>query len=235
MHSHAAFRLIPLVLIAAIACLATGCMTHTTLDVRLDPGINPALKSAVAITLVTDKRVFEKKPRQASIPSLYNRQIQDTALTSRAIGRRRNTDGLALGNVFLPEGRTAVDVATEAVTKALRAKGYTVLPVGAQGAVPVEVDIQQFWVYIVPGFATQSMQFEAILILRGDGLFDARQETVHGSVVLHTASIANRAWMNTVQKGLDDLIRNMESKLRQAPDSEGRVTSSNDTIQLKSK
>jgi hypothetical protein len=210
MKSPTMFRLAP---VAALACLTTGCMTHTTLDVRLDPGRNLTAAPAVAITTVTDKRVFERRPRRASIPSLANKQIQNTAFTAKAIGRRRNTDGMALGNVFLPEGRTVADVTREAVTAALQAKGYAVVPAGRAGAVPLEVEVQQFWVWLDPGFAIVAMEFETVLTLRSEGLFKDKPETVRGSVRLHTGSIANRAWMNTVRKGLNDLGRDLESKL----------------------
>ena len=202
---------------ALMLLLAGGCATSRgILDVRVSDSQNPASGPAVAIARVTDKRVFEENPRDPSIPSLKGSEIGDRSLTARAIARKRNTYGKALGDILLPEGRTVEDVVREALVKSFREAGYRVVDgsAGSDGAVvPVEADIDQFWSWLVPGFWAVSMKFEATVVLKGNIPALQNGETVRSSVELHAQVADTRAWLNTVHKGMDMLVSEVSKRL----------------------
>ena len=66
-------------------------------------------KTAV-IKIIEDKRVFEEKPKQANIPSLKGGLQKATAADkAKAIARKRNGYGKAMGDIFLRD-ETVVSV-----------------------------------------------------------------------------------------------------------------------------
>lgn len=201
-----------------LALFSSGCATNRgILDVRIPDTPNMEYTTNVKITKVTDSRKFELRPNSPAIPSLKDGQINNDAITSRAIARKRNGFGKAMGDILLPEGRRVEDIVKEAVQEALKKKGYSIAerntPEYAE-AVPVEVDIRQFWSWGTPGWAFK-LEFEAIVTIRGKVVFStSEEETVRGYVLLRTQAATSRAWMNTIQKGLEILIDNIKAKLR---------------------
>lgn len=212
--------------VAGVALLAgllsTGCATNRgILDVRVNAPANPAGPRAVAIVRVTDCRVFEAAPRSASVPSLKGREIGDKAITARAIARKRNGYGQAIGDILLPPGRTVEDVVREALVKAFRESGYRVIdaaavPTEPGGAVPIEADITQFWTWVTPGFWAMSLEFEAQVKVTGDLPSCREGETVRGYVELHTQAAGTKAWRNTIDKGIEAFIAELKRRLGQA-------------------
>ena len=193
---------------AAIAMLAGwlggGCATNRgILDVRISAPQNPPSGRAVALVRVTDVRKFEAAPRVASIPSLMGREIGDKAITARAIARKRNGYGQALGDILLPPGRTVEDLVREALVQAFREAGYRVIDGVTdstdQGSViPLEADIKQFWAWVTPGMWAISMEFEAQVQIKGDLPPFKDGETVRGYVELHTQAAGTRAWQSPI-------------------------------------
>jgi hypothetical protein len=202
-----------------VMLLVSGCATNRGIvDVRITGSQNPTSGPAVKILRVTDKRVFEKAPRVASIPSLKGGGIDDKSITSRAIARKRNTYGKALGDILLPEGRTVENLVREALTKSFREAGYRVID-GAPGlngkVMPVEADIEQFWAWVTPGFWAVSMEFEAKVNIKGDVPPFKNGETVRGYVELHTQAAGTRAWVNTINKGMEAFVDEVKNRLAQ--------------------
>ena len=203
----------------AAGLLGAGCATNRgILDVRVPAVQNPESARAVAIVRVTDCRVFEAAPRIASVPSLKGKEIGDQAITSRAIARKRNGYGQAIGDILLPAGRTVEDVVREALTKAFREAGYHVVeatadPQGQGQAVPIEADVRQFWAWMTPGVWAVSLQFEAQVQIKGDLAPFQAGETVRGHVELHTQAAGTRAWQNTINKGLEAFIAALKQRL----------------------
>lgn len=205
--------------LTAVTVLATGCATNRgILDVRVPAVPNPSASKVVKIVSVTDNRVFELKPKTASVPSLKDKAINDKSITSRAIARKRNAYGKALGDIVLPEGRTVCDLVKESLTQSLREKGYSVVEPtapGADKAIPVQAEIQQFWSWFTPGFWALSLEFEAIVNLKADQiLVHGQEQKVRGYVQLHSQAATTRAWVNTIQKGLEDLNGKTKAELR---------------------
>lgn len=191
----------------AMAAFGSGCATNRgIMDVQLDVPLDPASGQAVKIVRVTDLRKFELAPRAPSVPSLKGGEIDDPAITSRAIARKRNGYGKALGDILLPEGRTVEDLVRESLTKALREAGYRVVAAeGTAKAIPIEADIEQFWSWFTPGFWALSLEFEAKVQIKGNLPSYKDGSLVRGYVLLHSQAATTAAWQNTIQKGLDNL------------------------------
>lgn len=202
-----------------LGLLGSGCATNRgVLDVRINKLQNPASGRTVTILRVTDNRVFEESPSIPSIPSLKGGEIGNKAITSRAIARKRNGYGKALGDILLPEGRTVENVVQEALVKSFREAGYRVIDDTTElkdndKAVPIEADIEQFWSWFTPGFWAVSLQFEAKVKIKGDVLGFNDGETVRGYVKLHTQGAGSRAWLSTINKGMEAFIEEVKKHL----------------------
>jgi hypothetical protein len=203
--------------ILAAAALASGCATSRgILDVSQTAVDNPDTGVAVAIVRVSDKRSFELNPRQADIPSLKNGEIHNESITSRAIARKRNGFGKAMGDILLPESQTVSEVVKSTVADAFRNSGYRVIDRGDPefaNAVPVEVDVNEFWAWMQPGFWQITLHHRATIALSGplDALTasdDVRSEVTEG---FQTGSEGN--WMKTIDAGLAQLRGNVSSAI----------------------
>ena len=198
--------------------LFIGCATSRgILEVPLMAGDNPIQGREVKIVRVTDRRTFQLKPSDPSTPSLKDGQIDNPAITSRAIARKRSGYGKAMGDILLPEGHTVEQLVGTALTRGLRGAGYRVLLQGQEGyeqAVPLEADIRRFWTWISPGFWALHLEFEARIQVSGPVEPFVRSEEYRGYVRLATQAATTRAWLNTVNKGLESLDNDIQTRLR---------------------
>lgn len=205
--------------VLALAGLLSGCAaTRSTFNVPIAQAPSDTARGFVKITQVRDQRRFEAAPRNPSTPSLQNpEEIGDPAITARAIARKRGGYGNAMADILLPEGRTVEQLVREAVTKAVQEKGYTVVsepsPAVAR-ALPLAVDIQQFWSWATPGFWQMSAEFEGILLLKGEALLVNPQETVRGYSIVKGMAITDEVWQQVMQQGIGDLVEQVKAKVR---------------------
>ena len=146
-------------LIAVLGCVAFlgACATSRSVVQIEEPDTieNPTKGVEVRILEVNDKRQFEIDPPRPDIPSLANDEIDDDAITARAYARKRNTYGMALGDVLIPEGKTVADAIAKTVENGFQAAGYRVLTPADPNydkAADVKVDIAEFWSWFEPGF-----------------------------------------------------------------------------------
>jgi hypothetical protein len=206
--------------LSLVTLILGGCATSRSIvDVSVPLGPNPANGKAVKIVQVTDGRKFEVSPRTQSIPSLNEEEIKDSKITSRAIGRKRNGYGKAMGDFQLPEQRTVQDVVREAMTKALREKGYSVVEQGSasyQNALPLEADIGQLWTYMTPGMWSLTLEFETIVKIRGNVFPTSKEEQIRGYAQMSTQIGSESNYVETMQNGIEDFIKNLKEKLKSA-------------------
>lgn len=211
-------KLTLLVLLACAVFFGGGCATNRSIvDVQTAPGANPPGGKAVKILNVTDGRKFETAPRVQSIPSLNEEEINDSSVRSRAIGRKRNSFGKALGDFLLPENRTVQIVIKEAMTKALREKGYSVVEEGSaeyEAAAPLRATIKQFWAYITIGFWALTLEFETIATVQGDVFPTQKEEEIRGYGDMSAQTGMESNWIEVMQKGIDDFISKFKERLR---------------------
>ena len=203
-----------LIAVLCFGLLVTACATNRAeLDIKVGESKPTAVATAgkpVKIVAVNDKRIFMLNPRTPSIPSLRDGEINNKTITSRAIARKRNTYGMALGDILLPEGRTVAQLARETLTKALTQAGYTVLKPGDPGyeaAPALSADVEEFWSWATPGFTAIAMEFKGTLRLTGDWPVPPDKRRIK-SYARETGLLGTEdMWIRTINKGVDALVR----------------------------
>ena len=197
-----------LILLGFLFSFGTGCATsRSVVDIPISPGTNPLRGVAVKIVSITDTRSFEAAPNARPIPSLIN----DVNIRSRAIGRKHNT------YLLLPEGKTVQIVIREAITRALRDRGYSVVDKESadyEKAMPLQVDIRQLWAHVTPGFWSTKFEFETVVFVQGDPFLTSKGEQLQGYAALSARTGARSNWIKVIQKGMDDFIDKLKEKLR---------------------
>jgi len=200
-------------LVSLVLAVFSGCATSRgVIDVQEEVSVNPETGVAVKFVRVTDVRQFEIDPPQADIPSLKNDEIDDPAITSRAIARKRNGYGKALGDILLPEGSTVTGLVESSLTKGLRENGYQVLTAGDEGfedAAPIEVDIEKFWGWFNPGFWSIAINFETLLRLTGPTGPFVDGEEFDSKVMKKFQTAGTGNWQTTIRASLDELNRDI--------------------------
>jgi len=208
-------------LLILLGVVGMGCATtRGTLDVVVPLPADPSDGIAVQIAHVVDARSFQARPPDPSIPSLKNAgEIHDEAITSRAIARKRNSYGMAMGDILLPEGRTVAALARDALVRGFRNAGYRVVSSGDPAfaeALPVEARIDQFWAWVTPGFWAMAIEFETRMhVTFPAGSFTSGEE-IRGYVRLKSAAVSTGKWRTTVDKGLEDFSTSLTEALEQA-------------------
>ena len=166
------FNSIRMVFILSAMMALGGCATSRSVVIP-DAGVaaeNPVQGIAIRIDQVDDMRQFQSSPKTPDIPSLPESDVGNNALTARAIARKRNGYGMALGDVLLPEGQTVSQLVGRAVDRGFRLAGYRVLKPGDSGyeqAVPVTAKIRQFWSWFNPGFSSVTITNRADVSIEG--------------------------------------------------------------------
>ncbi|AZC37311.1 MULTISPECIES: flagellar biosynthesis protein [Pseudomonas] len=129
-----------------------GCATSRSVVDIDGPEVASGNGQKVVIN-VLDERRFEADPRSADIPSLKNGEINDKAITERAIARKRNGYGMGLGDVLLPEGVKVSTLIAKSIGAAYGKAGYQVVPSTEQApdARTITVHVVEFWSWMSPG------------------------------------------------------------------------------------
>lgn len=215
----------------AFVGLFSGCATTTsTVDVQsaqAPAAQAPAAQAPVVaakgfakIMEVRDLRRFEAAPKDPSTPSLENAQeLKNAAITSRAIARKRGGYGMAFANVLLPEGRTVELVVREAVAKALIEQGYEVVDAKSpqyEKAMPMQIDIDQFWAWFTPGFWQVTVEFRGLLMVKAEGLTGRKEDLVRGSAEVKGMAVTDSEWKEVVVNGVNDLTKNLKAVIKPA-------------------
>lgn len=152
---------IALVFIAGI--LFSGCgvfsQSATTLDNSKFYNSQSAssAKGTVFIESVNDKRDFQDKPKQASTPSIYKKQVASVSAAEKNtyIGRQRNSYGYGAANIVLDKNQTVTGLIKNRVSKAFAANGFYIINERSnikQDTLLVHVDINKFWEFVRMGF-----------------------------------------------------------------------------------
>ena len=210
--------------LAALLLIATiglgGCATSRS-ELRLPSPSSPQATTqntnapTALIRTVKDERTFEQAPKQPSTPSLgFEGAAQATAEAKlRAIGRKRNTYGMALGDVFLQEGQTVESVIRENLASALRDAGYNVRNdgTGDPAYLVIDVHIKKFWAWMNPGFWA--------ITVNTDIATDLTLSTTSNSIpiVVHVQDarqfVTDSAWLETVDMALKEYRKDATPKL----------------------
>lgn len=188
----------------ALVLMLAGCaVTRSELKVGAEPPATPAASATgkpIVIGSVVDARRFEAAPKDPSVPSLGTEGGGDE-VKARAIGRKRNTYGMALGDVTLEPGNTVANVVRRQLAVALGEAGYRVVGPGTDKSAPVvDVRIHQFWSWFTPGFWTITLE----TIISTDLNVAGRTGPVPVTVRTSESSLAatDGMWLEAIDKAL---------------------------------
>lgn len=211
-----------LVIVSAFVALSvSACATNRSdIIVAAPVGEQPKSSSYAKITEVRDLRQFSVNPKDPSQPSLGSaEEIQDPKITGRALARKRNGFGMALGDVTLPQTMTVAGLVRDSAKKALQDRGYVVVEESSPDyarALPLSIDIQQFWTWIHIGFSELTFTFNSTLNLTGPGLL-VSDPAVATSQALHTSAFGTESnWTLAIQKGINETTEQIKARINPA-------------------
>ncbi|MEX2451676.1 MAG: hypothetical protein WD407_12535 [Rhodospirillales bacterium] len=178
---------------------------------------NPTDGTAVKITEVKDARIFLAAPPTPDIPSLSDREDNSAAIKSRAIARKRNGYGMAIGDVILPEGQTVAGVVEKAIAEGFKGAGYRVHKPGDSGydvAASISARIDQFWAWVNIGFASGTLNNKSTVNVRAPlpGLEQGADVNVHVKESL--MAVFESDWQAISLRGLKELTKAVREKLK---------------------
>ena len=161
--------------VALLTCVLAGCATSRSVIDIPTPSVSNATQQSIGkevyINPPRDGRVFEVAPASPNIPSLYSSENSSDKIRARAIARKRNSFGKALGDILLPEGKTVESLAAASIRQAFQEKGYRVLDDKSkvsEGTYIVDTELTKFWSWMNPGFwaITLSAEISTALDIR---------------------------------------------------------------------
>ncbi len=209
--------------LAAVPLLfLSGCATNRGV-VRLEQAAAQAPVQAtgktVFIDTVTDRREFQENPSSQDIPSLgFGGSAAATAdIKRRAIARKRNTFGRALGDILLEEGQTVETVIRDALKRSFAELGYTVLENKqdvTKGTLVVDASILKFWSYMTPGFWSIALtcDISTQLDVLSEGSMAPEAETITVKAERHFQTAGGGNWLEVMQQGLDLYVGEVKTK-----------------------
>lgn len=204
---------------ASLSACALDRSTITLDQAKLDAPVSSQF-TPVKIVTVTDGRYFDPAPPNPDTPSLAKEDIGNAALKARAIGRKRNGYGMALGDVVLPEGTTVSVVVRTAVANGFKQAGYRVVEAGDPDydkAAPVDVRVDKYWCWVQMGFWALKVHNASEVELTGVPGAAQPKLTVQGGVAESSMAVTESRWKETATKGLAALTQNVAAALRGQP------------------
>ncbi len=191
---------------ALILSLAACATSRSELRVASPPPAPVGVKAApdapaFRIREVIDARRFEQAPGDPSIPSLGFGGAAESpdAIKARAIGRKRNTYGKALGDVLLEEGQTVTGLVAQNLAAALERAGYRVEQSPDAPARNIDVRITQFWSWFQPGFWSIKLHSRVATELTVDS---AQPVSIEAAATESRQAATEKAWLEIVDQAL---------------------------------
>jgi hypothetical protein len=193
----------------ALFCISilevTGCATSRS-DITVDSPVVTASRTSSSkrfyIRSVKDARIFEQSPRDPSTPSLGfgGASHASKELKYRAVGRKRNGYGKALGDVLLEKGQTVADVVKQHLIAGLKEKGYQVtVEKASKNAIPVDVVIKKFWTWLDIKFIYNPMICDTEIMLTFD---DSKPKVITGQTSYFFYWGTDGSWKKIVTESL---------------------------------
>ena len=227
-----------LVFIRAVAlpfvagALLSGCaLGRSVIDVDVPQVAAASSGQPVKIVEVKDARVFSASPKDPSQPSLSEAaDISNAAITTRAIGRKRNGYGAALGDFVLPENRSVPELVKAAATQALQEKGYRLVEASSPDyatATPLALHVEQFWAWFTPGFVSITMSFDSSITMTG-GVLASTPAVARGQYSSSGMAAFESDWKDVIQRGIGDLTAKIKDRIKPAASLMSRQTRSID-------
>lgn len=205
------------ILLASIVALS-GCATsRSVLDIQPPAGQpGQANGKQVYINHVVDNRSFEVNPGTPDIPSLDPSEDQSSSIKARAVGRKRNGYGKALGDMLLKDGETVQTLTYKSIQEAFIEKGYTVVNTKEQitkDTFVVDASVGKFWAWMNPGFwsITLSSEISTDITVKSGKVSTPLKASAKAADGYQVATEKN--WTEIIQKSLKLYIDDLKSKL----------------------
>lgn len=198
--------------------ILTGCaIGRSELNIQVPTGqIGQNNGKQVYVNAVTDQRAFQLKPASPDIPSLDPTGDQAENVKSRAIGRKRNSYGMALGDIVLQQGETVQSITQKSIQEAFSEKGYSVISnkeLVTGDTYVVDASINKFWAWMNPGFVTITLSSEIstdLTIKSGDS---TKSQNVSVKAADSFGTGVEDNWVEVIQKSIRLYIDQLKSKL----------------------
>ena len=208
--------IIKVVMLLAVSAviLLTGCATsRSVLSVNQSDTeiVTQQTGKQVFINSVSDQRVFQENPKTQDIPSLGfgGAESATVAIKKRAIGRKRNGFGKALGDILLEENQTVETVMRNTLKQSFAGIGYSVVDDEDsidRNTLMVDAEIEKFWAYMTPGFwaITLTADISTKLTLTNNGVNGTTMKEIsvksEGKYQMGTES----NWIEIIDKALGE-------------------------------
>lgn len=208
-----------LALLPFLLMLGACATSRSTLSLQLpEQGTYVTADKVAQIESVTDARHFEPDPDDPSTPSLKSgaKYTLDAAGRDKAIARKRNGYGMAMGDIMLEGDATVTSLARELVAQGLRERGYRVLAPGEAapaGTVPVRVKVDEFWSWFTPGFWAATIEAR---VRTGIELPGGRNAEVVGYGENTVQSGRDRNWQEAYERAFADYREKLRAALQAA-------------------
>jgi len=197
----------------------TSCATNRSVLIVTPEDALPStvLDKSAIIRSITDARQFMDKPPTPDIPSLGQGGISkhSAELQSRAIGRKRNGYGKALGDVFLDETNSVQNIVNNTLTNVLNKYGYKTYDINSNyppETIFIDVIINKFWSWIDIGFWSIGIEAEIdtdVTITYDDNKTRSISARTSNRVMAATDS----AWKETIDLILQSYEKKAEKEL----------------------
>jgi len=171
----------------------------------------------IYIHSVVDKRIFEVAPKTPNIPSLDPSEPQNDTIKLRAIARKRDGFGKALGDIILTEGQTVESVIHDSLRQAFLESGYTVIENNAntsKSSYVIDAQINKFWSWMNPGFwaITLSTEIATDITVKKVNDTDNKAIYVKASDTFQTGVEDN--WLSVMNSALRNYISDIKAKFK---------------------
>ncbi|MGN6512432.1 MAG: hypothetical protein ACTHKZ_02500 [Lysobacteraceae bacterium] len=214
MHLRLASRL---ALLPCLLMLGACATSRSTLSLQLpEQGTYVTGDKIAQIEAVTDARHFEADPDDPGTPSLKggDKYALDAAGREKAIARKRNTYGMAIGDILLDGSDTVPSLTRELVAQGLRERGYRVLAPGESapdGTLPVRVKVDEFWAWFTPGFWAATIEARVRTDIEFPG---GRSAEVIGHGENTVQSGRDRNWQEAYERAFADYREKLRAALQ---------------------
>ena len=203
----------------SLLLFVTGCAaTRSVVPVDVVESVgNPTTGIDVKIVSVEDDREFQVKPKIPEIPSLSESEVNNDSIKARAIGRKRNGYGHAIGDVLLPEGQTVASVMKSSISNSFRQAGYRVLEKGDESydkALPINVKMTKFWSWIQMGFWQLKIHNNSEVTIQGPLEKLEEGMSVSNQHEISAAAVFDSDWQESASKGAAGLADKIAEELK---------------------
>ena len=195
--------------------MLTACgPRQATINITETPKIHTSSTKNITVHIIniTDSREFVLNSDNPTLPQLATVKDIGPVITSTAAAQIRDSIGNVIFDIFTEKKIT--DIVKSAVEESFERAGYNVSN-SATNAIPVDVNITQFWSYNTVGaWAMYYFHFDISVEITGILPVLKEQQRYSSNIKLRSAwARTPQSFKNTISKGMDKFIRDLATQL----------------------